>query len=72
MKHFGILLKKLLEVFFWVELRSLFMPIVPSLVMLSLIIKMRSLQLKKGTINILRSRLMGEMWDQRITIFAYF
>ena len=72
MKPFGILLKKQLEVFFWVELHSLSMPIVPSLVMLSLIIKMRSLQLKKGTINILRSPLMEEVWDQRITIFAYF
>ena len=58
MKHFGILLKKQLEVFFWVELHSLFTPMVSSLVMLSLIIKMRSLQLKKGTIHILRNHLL--------------
>ena len=59
MKPFGILLKKQLEVFFWVELHSLFTPMVPSLVMLSLIIKMRSLRLKKGTIHILRNHLIG-------------
>ena len=59
MKHFGILLKKQLEVFFWVELLSLYTLMVPSLVMRSLIIKMRSLQLKKGTIHILRNHLIG-------------
>ena len=69
MKHFGILLMKQLEVFFWAELRSLFTPMVPSLVMLSLIIKMRSLQLKKGTIHILRNHCgVG----QKTTIFACF